>query len=225
MAFVGYSLPKRRASARQQKEACAQGRRARPGRGRGIRQGIAQDRGDRAVRSASHLARPSAGLAQRAGAPREQDAARNSPSSTASWSRRSSSPTICRSPPKGYQIRIHGTRRRPAASSGSATCWCSSARPQARRSRRRGARAGLRHEGDVGVGGVRRRGQARGLQAGRQPVGAAHPSERGDPQQPRPAAVLQGHAQPARPARSRIQAPARRDLARRRSPIRACRRS
>ncbi|MGY4365151.1 hypothetical protein ACVW1A_001216 [Bradyrhizobium sp. LB1.3] len=83
---------------------------------------------------------------------------------------------------------------------------------QARRARRRGDRAGLWHESAVGDGRFHRRGQASGLQAGRQSVGAAHASERSDQGQPRPAPVLQGHARPARPARSRIQAPGRGSL-------------
>ena len=117
-------------------------------------------------------------------------------------------------PPKSYQIRIHGTVVREPGAAASARCSIVLGDgPQARRAGRRDARAGLRHEGACGSpDAFASEVQARGLQAGRQHLGAADASQRGHPQQPRAAPVLQGHALAARPAGAGIQAPDRRDL-------------
>ncbi len=84
-------------------------------------------------------------------------------------------------------------------------------RPTSRRARRRDARAGLRHEGHVGVGGFQQHRQAGRIRAGRPYVGAAHASARGHPQQPGSAAVLQGHAHAARTSRAGVPPPDRGD--------------
>ena len=82
--------------------------------------------------------------------------AASSRASTASWCPRSSSPTISASRPRP-------TRSRSTARSSPARTLrigdvlvITGDGPQARRARRRGARAGLRHEGHVGAGDVRR---------------------------------------------------------------------
>ena len=62
--------------------------------------------------------------------------------------------------PKSYQIKIHGTRRRPWRAAHRRGAGAGRRGRQARRAGRRGDRAGLRHEGDVGVRSLRRRGQA-----------------------------------------------------------------
>ncbi len=212
MGFIGYIIPKRRAEVIAAEEAKAQETATR-GRGGGapVGQGIAEDGRDRALPRQAAL-----GVVpqdpQRTGPPRGQDAPQvrqavrlRRPGDQARRRPVDSAQDLSDQDPR------HGGRQRGAAHRRRARHH--RRRAAARRSRRRGARAGLRHEGHLDLRDVRQRDQARGLQADRQHVGAAHPPARGHPQQPGAAAVLQGHAHAARPARAGIQAPARRDRA------------
>ncbi|MHC2323604.1 flagellar biosynthetic protein FliR [Bradyrhizobium diazoefficiens] len=114
--------------------------------------------------------------------------------------------------PKGYQIRIHDTRVAHGELRLGEVLVLVDKDGKPDVPGEEVDRTRLRHEGAVGDGGFHRRSQATGLQTGRQSVGSAHASERGDQGESRPAPVLQGHARAARPARSRIQAPDRGSL-------------
>ena len=116
-----------------------------------------------------------------------------------------------KAPAKTYQIRIHGTVVGDPGTARSTSSWSSSAtasRPNVPGDEVREPAFGMKA---MSISQAYRQGrQARGLQADRRRLGAADPSERGHPQQPRSAAVLQGHARPAGSAGARVQAAGRR---------------
>ena len=67
---------------------------------------------------------------------------------------------------------------------------------------RGGARTRLRHARRRHPRGLRQGREARGIQTGRPGLGSAHACERGHPQQPRAAPLVQGHARADRPSRA-----------------------
>ena len=152
MVFVGYVDPAARsAGARRRKP---------PRRARSRRE---TERRNPGSRSRSQLKTPeielclgkqlsthSARVARRAGAPGRARCGANSPSNTDSSFRKSSSATIIGDPAKTYQIKIHGTIVARDRAADRRRSGHHRRGPPARRSRRRGAGAGLRHEGACG---------------------------------------------------------------------------
>src|SRR5215218_135292 len=124
MAFVGYSLPRRQAALKQKEDARKADERAQVDAKESVKESLKTAEIELALGATSRSICWARATSWRTAWPRY---ARSSPSSTASWFPRSSSPTICRSIPRDTRFGST-TPASPRASSGSAKCWCWSTR-------------------------------------------------------------------------------------------------
>ena len=165
MAFVGYALPRRQAAETTAgTDVRRAGRRSdRRPNAKEFGQGIAEDRRDRAVRSAaswrSSCSNAHGELAHRVSKMRQKFATQYG--FVVPEIKLTDDLSIA---PKAYQIKIHGTMVAQHELRLGEVLVLFDGDRQARRAGRRGDRAGLRHEGAVDAGDVHRGGQAGGLQ-------------------------------------------------------------